>query len=600
MQIKKAYNKLLLISIISTVSVLMHVTVDSIVIGRFMGAEAVAASGLVSPLTNVFLIVGMVLGFGAGLVCIRYVGMADIERANTVFCTAVITATVISLLLSFFMFLGAPFLAGIIVPENDTGILLNSIIGYLKGYAFILPASWLVYILSNVIVADNGGKRVAAAMLVVFISDFIFDLLSVFIFDGGLFGMALASTLSQYLSLVVMLLHFRHSDGLFKFSLRKTDFSELKIIMEYGISHVFRQGAVILRKMGINAIFLTVGSVAAVTSFTISQSVYIIIAAIGMGIVSASSSASSLFYGEKNQKQLKEIMIYSTRMTIKILMITAVFVAVAAPWLVRFFLKDGVEILKAERFVRCQAIQIALTALSYSAVGIYQGTKRLKIAYLLTVMQDGLLPLLGVWILTGICGVEGAEWGFALAGFLSLVSVFVISYVLKHRFPTSLDDIIPLPDDCIIPEERLYEADISTIENVTDASRGVVDKCRMRGADERTALLLGLFVEEMGNNIIEYGFTDGKSHSAELRLVCEDKGWILRLRDDCKKFDPMEWAKLNQPKDITKHIGIRMIVNMSEDIKYLSVLHMNSLILNIPIKEKDTLETVSIRNYSGT
>ena len=368
MQIKKAYNKLLLISIISTVSVLMHVTVDSIVIGRFLGAEAVAASGLVGPLTNIFLIAGMVLGFGAGLLCIRYVGMADIERANTVFNATVITSVIISLLLSVFMFICAPFLAGIIVPGEDAAILADGIIGYLKGYAFILPASWMVYILSNVIAADNGGKRVVTAMLVVFVSDFILDLLNVFVFDGGLFGMALASTISQYFSLAVMLLHFRRPGGLFKFSLRKTDFSELKSVMGYGISHVFRQGAVILRKMGINAILLAAGSVAAVTSFTISQSVYIIIAAIGMGIVSASSSVASMFYGEKNQKQLKEISEYSTRMTLKILMATAVVTAVAAPLLVRLFIKDGAEIMQSERFVRCQAIQIALTALSTSAL----------------------------------------------------------------------------------------------------------------------------------------------------------------------------------------------------------------------------------------
>jgi Na+-driven multidrug efflux pump len=587
MQIKKAYNELLLVSIISTVSVLLHVTVDSIIIGRFLGAEAVAASGLVGPFSVIFLVAGMVLGFGAGLLCIKYVGMADMERANSVFSTTVITSVVISLMLSIFMFLCARFLAVVIVPENDEVRLVNSITGYLKGYAFILPASWLCFIFSNIIMADNGGKRVAVAMLVVLVADSILDLMNVFLFEGGLFGMALASTISQYLSLAVMLLHFRRSDSLYEFTPGKIDFGELKNVIEYGTSHVFRQGAVIIRKMGINAIFLAAGSVAAVTSFTISQSIFIIIAAVGMGIVSASASVTSMFYGEKNQKQLKEISIYSIRMTIKTLTAAAVFIAVAAPFLVRLFLKEGAEIPKAEMLVRCQAIQIVLTALSYAAVGIYQGTKRLKTAYLLTLMQDGVLPLLGVWMMTRIWGVAGAEWGFILAGILSLILVFIVSTALRHRFPTSFDEIIPLPDDCIIPEERLYEEDISTIESVLEASRSVVEKCRISGADKRTTLLAGLFVEEMGKNIIEHGFADGKRHSAEVRLVCEDTGWMLRIRDNCKPFDPVEWFKLNKPEDITSHIGIRMIVKMAEDIKYLSVLHMNSLILNISLKGEE-------------
>ena len=93
--------------------------------------------------------------------------------------------------------------------------------------------------------------------------------------------------------------------------------------------------------------------------------------------------------------------------------------------------------------------------------------------------------------------------------------------------------------------------------------------------------MMALFVEELSNNIIQFGFADGKKNSIDVRVINSKKGWILRMRDDCKKFDPTEWIKLHDSDDRTKNIGIRMVCGMAKDVKYLSTLELNNITITI-------------------
>ena len=49
--------------------------------------------------------------------------------------------------------------------------------------------------------------------------------------------------------------------------------------------------------------------------------------------------------------------------------------------------------------------------------------------------------------------------------------------------------------------------------------------------------LLSLFIEELGNNTVKFGFKEGKDYSLDIRVVHMEDGWIMRLRDNCPMFD---------------------------------------------------------------
>ena len=125
-----------------------------------------------------------------------------------------------------------------------------------------------------------------------------------------------------------------------------------------------------------------------------------------------------------------------------------------------------------------------------------------------------------------------------------------------------------------------FEATVFTKEDVENASIAVSEFCKARGEGDRMSYYVALCVEEMANNIVDYGFTkDKKEHSIDIRYMKKNGEHILRIRDDCEHFDPLAYLELYSSEDRAAHIGIRMVMGMVKDARYINSLGLNNLSL---------------------
>ena len=83
--VQKTFNSVLVIRVLSMVSAITCVMIDSMIIGKFLGSDAVASMGLLSPVTTLCNLIGPLFGPGTGIVCSKYMGMAKPDRVNQVF-----------------------------------------------------------------------------------------------------------------------------------------------------------------------------------------------------------------------------------------------------------------------------------------------------------------------------------------------------------------------------------------------------------------------------------------------------------------------------------------------------------------------------------
>ncbi|WP_371263041.1 hypothetical protein [Selenomonas ruminantium] len=58
------------------------------------------------------------------------------------------------------------------------------------------------------------------------------------------------------------------------------------------------------------------------------------------------------------------------------------------------------------------------------------------------------------------------------------------------------------------------------------------------------ARVLAHCIEELGVNIIRHGFNDGKPHAIDVRILAKEKEIILRIRDDCRPFNPVNYYRI--------------------------------------------------------
>ena len=66
-------------------------------------------------------------------------------------------------------------------------------------------------------------------------------------------------------------------------------------------------------------------------------------------------------------------------------------------------------------------------------------------------------------------------------------------------------------------------------------------------------------------------------------MLVKKRELILRLRDDCRRFDPVERYRNEIQFDETpgKGMGIRLMIKLAKSIKYTGLYGMNNLIIRI-------------------
>lgn len=148
---------------------------------------------------------------------------------------------------------------------------------------------------------------------------------------------------------------------------------------------------------------------------------------------------------------------------------------------------------------------------------------------------------------------------------------------------TGLDRLLFLPKGFGVPEEDCISVSLTSLEQVVGLYQKIGAFCHHHGVDRRRSYLAALCLEEMAGNTVEYGFADGKRHSIDVRVILRGEDVLLRLRDDCQRFDLKEKVKswTLDPEHPEENVGIRMVLALSKDVTYTNTMNMNNLLITI-------------------
>ena len=175
----------------------------------------------------------------------------------------------------------------------------------------------------------------------------------------------------------------------------------------------------------------------------------------------------------------------------------------------------------------------------------------------------------GVWIATPVINV--------------LVVLVAVIYILRQDGKGFKEKMLLLPKDFGVAPEHEFSFEGDSMFDVVGISRTVIAFMLENGYDKRKADMVSLAVEELAGNIVQHGFSDGRSHHVDIRLLAKEGDLILRFRDDCKRFDTVDEyrTQLQFSKNPEEGIGIKMMIRLAKDIKYTGLYGMNNLIVRL-------------------
>ena len=219
----------------------MYNTVDSIIVGNYIGSEALAAVGSSGSIIN--LLIGFCVGAsaGAGVVISQYYGAQNKEGVRK----AVHTTIAISIVAGLIMTVAGVLLVPVILRMMGTPAeVFKQAVIYLQVYFGGIFFSVIYNMSAGILNAVGNSRRSLLYLIIAAVSNIFLDLLFVVVLRMGIIGAALATDVSQFISCIFILAFLIRSKEVYRLKIREIRFYDnllfriLKIGLPTGLQNI--------------------------------------------------------------------------------------------------------------------------------------------------------------------------------------------------------------------------------------------------------------------------------------------------------------------------------------------------------------------------
>lgn len=309
--------------------------VDSVVVGRFVGDNALAAVGAGGSIIQ--LLIGFIIGAaaGAGVVTSQYYGAQDREGVHKAAHTTLAIAIVCGIILSVLGVATTPWILHAMgTPEevfHEAEVYLKV---FFAGHFFAV----IYNLMAGILNAVGNSKRSLLYLVIAAGSNIVLDILFVAVFKWGVVGAAIATDLSQAISCVFILAYMHRSEESYQVRFRAIKFYDhllsriIKIGIPTGIQNIVVSFSNVFVQTAINSFGATV--MAAFAAFNKIDG-FILLPIISLNM--AASTFAGQNYGAQKYDRIHRGLKISVWMGIIYSIVAGIVMLILSPYFVRIF-----------------------------------------------------------------------------------------------------------------------------------------------------------------------------------------------------------------------------------------------------------------------
>ena len=355
----------------------LYNTVDSLVVGNFVGKEALAAVGSTTYIINTLVMFFGGISVGASVIISRYFGAHDDEQLHRSIETTIALTFIGSILCTVLGIVLAPVLLRFMDTPEDV---LPSSSVYLRIYFGGITGLMVYNMGSGILRAVGDTKRPLYFLIFSSILNIILDLIFVVAFDMGIAGVAYATVASQMISAILVLLLLTKTQEKYRLVWKNlhVDLDLTKEILSVGLPVGIQQAITSFSNVYVQSYINSFGSsgMAGWSCFTKIDSF------LGLPLQSLAQAITTFAgqnVGAKNLKRVKDGVKASLKMSIPFLFAMATVLYVFAPQLVALFNQDPEVIYYGTLFLRLCVYVVPITSLTQIFAGTMRGAGSAKV-----------------------------------------------------------------------------------------------------------------------------------------------------------------------------------------------------------------------------
>lgn len=198
--------------LIGNIAQQLYATVDSIVVGKYIGDNALASVGSSAPILNMILALFIGISGGAGIMVSQYFGAKNRESLSYSVGNSIVATLICSL---FLMIFATPFIHPVLKLLNTPKSIIGECTNYLTISVVGIAGLAFYNILSGIIRAMGDSISTLIYLLVATVINIVLDIYFVAVLNMGVGGVALATVIAQFISAILCFLKLKKMTGYF-------------------------------------------------------------------------------------------------------------------------------------------------------------------------------------------------------------------------------------------------------------------------------------------------------------------------------------------------------------------------------------------------
>lgn len=574
--IRKLYISFLMVSILSVLAATLGILIDNIIVGLNLGDHALGVMGIVGPISLVFSAFGNICASGGTTRLAQAIGKMDKEAISSIFTVTMLFAFTGGVI---FTVLGLLFTPQIAMLLGAKDVLLAQTIDYLRGYFLGSIPIILFSTLSGFVKLDGATRLPLISIVVMSVLNVLLDLLMIHVFSLGMFGIALATTISYYVAVLMVCTHFLRKSASLHLRKPQNGRHEWIQIVVTGSPTALSRICDTIKVVVLNHLLLYAVGVGAVAALNVRTQANHLFGAFVMGVASAAAPILGMFYGEKDRQALKDTLKNTFQIGLFLNGAIAVFLFLAASTFVSMLgVKEADTKEMAVMAVRMLAIGMPFALLNHISMVFFQSTKRVAMASYICLMQSLGYVLLLAFVLIRPLAELGVWLSFVFTEVLTLLTTVIVIACRNRSIPRKLSDFMMLQELYGNHKKNRWDLSIGNDMNaLMDISRVVYQVGRERSLDDKMIQNVSQCIEEIGSNIIRHAFAKGEKRWFDIMIVDNEDEMVVRFRDNGRMFNPLEY--LSYRKADEERFGLLIGQGIADDFTYKRVLELNTVIL---------------------
>ena len=400
--------------------------VDTIVVGRFVGSEALAAVG--SSFAIIVFITSIIIGLamGAGILFAQFYGAKEFDKFKKATITSFIFIGFITIALMVVSIIGIDIILNLFNMPIE---LINDSRDYLLIILYGLIFTFIYNLATSLLRAIGDSKRPLYFLIIASIINVVLDLVFVINFGLGVKGVAIATIIAQGVSALLSSIYVFKNLNFIKFSLKdmKVEKEIFGVVAKYSVLTSIQQSIMnfgILIVQGLVNTFGVTVMAAFAAGVKIDSIAYMPVQDFGNAFstyVAQNKGAGMIGRIEEGVKSaIKTIIVFC-------IVISSMILIFSEKIMLLFVNKSETEVIAlGVEYISVVAIFYVLIGFLFMFYGLYRGIGMLKMSIILTVVSLGTRVILAYILSATSLGASGIWWsipiGWALADILGFIT----------------------------------------------------------------------------------------------------------------------------------------------------------------------------------